>query len=366
MRLIVGTYDGGVCGWESAPSTTGGAPTFEESFAYNPHMGAVKAVAASGVREGGRDLLASGSIDETVRVYDLARGKELGSLVEHTDTVTAVDWYRHSHMLSAGLDGAICVWRASDWTCMLTLRHPGGVTSLAVHPSGRLAFTVGVDTTYRVWDIVKGNVALQRKLGFKVKKVQWSPNGERFVLVADDHVQVRSIVDDAFVCDLPHSTAVSDAVFVGNDAVATSESTSLVVRLWKLVDGAWRPATARWKNCCRSSSSASRSHVSRSHHRFSPPLHPFPPGRSRHTARSACCARLTPRARACVRRGGWAAMALQRCQRRFCWSVECGQAPERQRPGRRRRGGCCSALRAQSKGRRFVLPRNVRCRIDDC
>ena len=237
MRLVIATYDGGVCGWDSVSSSTDGVPAFEVTFAYKPHMGGVKALAASGSRPGGRDLLVSGSLDETVRVYDLARGKELGSLVEHTDTVTAVDWYRHSHLLSGGLDGKICVWRSSDWSCLLTLHHPGGVASLAVHPSGRLAFSVGIDTTYRLWDILKGNVALQRKLGFKVKKVAWSPNGERFLLVAEDHVQVRSLVDDSFVCDLPHDNTVSDAIFVGDDHVATSESTSLVVRLWPVADG---------------------------------------------------------------------------------------------------------------------------------
>ena len=237
MRLVIATYDGGVCGWDSVSSSTDGVPAFEVTFAYKPHMGGVKALAASGARPGGRDLLVSGSLDETVRVYDLARGKELGSLVEHTDTVTAVDWYRHSHLLSGGLDGKVCVWRSSDWSCLLTLHHPGGVASLAVHPSGRLAFSVGIDTTYRLWDIVKGNVALQRKLGFKVKKVAWSPNGERFLLVAEDHVQIRSLVDDGFVCDLPHDNTVSDAVFVGDDHVATSESTSLVVRLWPVADG---------------------------------------------------------------------------------------------------------------------------------
>lgn len=202
-------------------------------------MGAVKALAATGssLGGGGRELLASSSIDETVRVYDLDRSKELVTLTEHTNTVTAVDWYRSSHLLSADLDGAICIWRTSDWTCLLKLRHVGGVSCLAVHPSGRLAFTIGVDTTYRLWDIVKGNVALQRKLGFRVNKVAWAPNGERFLLVADNHVQIRSLVDDNFICDVPHDNTVSDAVFVGNTHVATSESASLTIRIWPIVEG---------------------------------------------------------------------------------------------------------------------------------
>lgn len=38
-----------------------------------------------------------------------------------------------------------------------TLRaHKGGVTGLAVHPSGALALSVGRDRGMRLWDLIKG------------------------------------------------------------------------------------------------------------------------------------------------------------------------------------------------------------------
>lgn len=42
-----------------------------------------------------------------------------------------------------------------------TLRaHKGGVTGLAVHPSGALALSVGRDRGLRLWDLVKGCVGI--------------------------------------------------------------------------------------------------------------------------------------------------------------------------------------------------------------
>ena len=39
------------------------------------------------------------------------------------------------------------------------LGHKGAINSLAIHPTGRLALSVGVDRTLHTWDLVKGRKA---------------------------------------------------------------------------------------------------------------------------------------------------------------------------------------------------------------
>lgn len=49
--------------------------------------------------------------------------------------------------------------------CEKTLRgHRGGVVGLAVHPSGKLALSVGRDGTLRTWNLIKGRKAYITKL----------------------------------------------------------------------------------------------------------------------------------------------------------------------------------------------------------
>jgi protein MAK11 len=50
----------------------------EASFTDHSHAGCVKCVAISH-----KGVLASGSTDETIRLLDIKRNKELGSLVHH-------------------------------------------------------------------------------------------------------------------------------------------------------------------------------------------------------------------------------------------------------------------------------------------
>ena len=60
-------------------------------------------------------------------------------------------------MLTASEDGTICIWQTADWVHLKTLLgHSGAVTSVAVHPSCRIALSCGRDRTLRTWDLIKG------------------------------------------------------------------------------------------------------------------------------------------------------------------------------------------------------------------
>uniref|UniRef100_A0A8C7X6I3 Uncharacterized protein n=1 Tax=Oryzias sinensis TaxID=183150 RepID=A0A8C7X6I3_9TELE len=67
-----------------------------------------------------------------------------------TGTITCLQFYGESHLLSGGEDGLMCVWSTKKWECLKSIKaHKGHVTSLSVHPSGKLALSVGTDKTLR-------------------------------------------------------------------------------------------------------------------------------------------------------------------------------------------------------------------------
>ncbi|KAK3738363.1 hypothetical protein QZH41_014343 [Actinostola sp. cb2023] len=80
MEVVVGTYDPLLLGFELIQSSDNKKSfRFEPKFVEKGHAGCVKSVVC-GV---GGSILASGSTDETIRLYSLKDHRELGSLHQH-------------------------------------------------------------------------------------------------------------------------------------------------------------------------------------------------------------------------------------------------------------------------------------------
>lgn len=81
-------------------------------------------------------------------------------------SVTCLAFAARAHLLSAAEDGTLALFRARDWAVLRTLRgHAGRVNAVGVHPSGKLALSVGSDRTLRLWDLMRGTGAASTKLG---------------------------------------------------------------------------------------------------------------------------------------------------------------------------------------------------------
>lgn len=77
--IIAGSYEKLLYGLEGSFEAGSSKPTLKPIFIFPAHLACVKAIAAS---PGGK-WLATGSEDEFVKVWDLRRRKEVGSLSQH-------------------------------------------------------------------------------------------------------------------------------------------------------------------------------------------------------------------------------------------------------------------------------------------
>jgi len=208
MIVVVGCYDGSIHGWETSidvekeekQDVEESAEKLELSFAYSAHRSCTKCITLMKARNG--DFMATGGTDEVIRVYNNKNKREVGELDKHTDQVMCLDFVGRKHMISGGKDGALCLWDAKTWQCIHTLKghKPGPVTGIAVHPSGRVAFSTSRDNSLRMWDLVSGRPASRnrlqdfRQLGLPV----WSNSGENYAVVGDDrHVLLFKINNDS-------------------------------------------------------------------------------------------------------------------------------------------------------------------------
>ncbi len=185
--IIAGSYEKLLYGLEGSYPPGSSNPTLKPIFIFPAHLACVKAIAAS---PGGK-WLATGSEDEFVKVWDLRRRKEVGSLSQHEGewhapfscvasshvmliqlltsplgSITSLHFPTPSHLVTTSVDSTISLFRTTDWALLKSLKgHSGRVNHVDVHPTGRVALSVGKDGTLRMWDLMRGRGAASLPLG---------------------------------------------------------------------------------------------------------------------------------------------------------------------------------------------------------
>ena len=100
--------------------------------------------------------LASGSSDETVRLWDVETGSCVRTLEGHGGTVFSVCFSPDGRLVASGSDDrTVRLWDAETGACVKTLRGHGSVVrSVCFSPDGRLVASGGADGTVRLWLLV--------------------------------------------------------------------------------------------------------------------------------------------------------------------------------------------------------------------
>lgn len=104
-------------------------------------------------------LLATGSYDKTIRVWNLETGECLAVLTGHNGCIRTLQ-FDEKKLLSGSMDNTIKVWNLRTGACIRTLEgHRDGVTSLhfITNDNQQLLVSGSADTTIRVWDGLTGN-----------------------------------------------------------------------------------------------------------------------------------------------------------------------------------------------------------------
>ncbi|GAB0138209.1 hypothetical protein EsDP_00006450 [Epichloe bromicola] len=206
LQIIAGSYDHVLHGLTAR--VEGDKVQFADTFLFNAHSSAIRCVAVSPpsapvAGQAQKVLLASGSTDERINIYSLSahppsgrnqdllakvasrpilensKNRELGTLLHHASTVTALRFPTRSKLLTAGEDSTIAVARTRDWSVLSTIKvpvpmaqgrpsgdtapfggTPSGVNDFAIHPSMKLMISVGKgERCMRLWNLVTGKKA---------------------------------------------------------------------------------------------------------------------------------------------------------------------------------------------------------------
>ncbi|XP_076319996.1 p21-activated protein kinase-interacting protein 1-like isoform X2 [Tachypleus tridentatus] len=215
IEVIVGTYEEFLLGFKlcfspSSKTSYGLHP----SFTYHGHTASVRSLASCA------KYLASGSADETIRLFNMKTHQEVGKLIQHDGTVNCLEFLDSSHLISGSEDGTICVWTTSNWQCVKTLRgHKDGVISLSAHPTGKLLLSVAKDKTLRTWNLIKGRSAYVTNIKAVGEFVLWSPDGSRFLVSLKNRIDVYNLKTAGIVHSINFGRQASCASFVNDHVV---------------------------------------------------------------------------------------------------------------------------------------------------
>ncbi|HEY9674538.1 MAG TPA: NB-ARC domain-containing protein [Waterburya sp.] len=128
--------------------------------------------------------LASGSYDQTVKLWNIGTGECLKTLQEHTSPVVCVAYSPDGKLLvSSEFDGIIKLWDTHTGECCQTLRgHANSVWSVTFSPNGEWLLSASFDQTLKLWSVSAGE-CLQTFTGHEVAVMaaQFTPDGQFIV-----------------------------------------------------------------------------------------------------------------------------------------------------------------------------------------
>jgi WD40 repeat protein len=210
-----------------------GAPNCVRSFAGHGDN-----VNAATFTPTGEHIL-SASHDGTVRLWDVATGRELHSFVGHTGPVWSVAVSPDGQFaLSGGQDRTLRLWDLKTGRAL-----PGmpdqvmPVNSVAFSPDGRLALCAGMDGMVRVWDLsTRSQVQVFKGHTRKVTCAGFALDGKFALSGSRDCTlrlwEVASGREKA--CFTGHSHWVTSLAFTPDGVHAVSASADRSVCLWRL------------------------------------------------------------------------------------------------------------------------------------
>lgn len=211
-------------------------PPAEGTTPFAGHQSPILSIA---ILPDGRQAV-SGSEDRTVRLWDVASGRELRRFEGHTGEVTAVAFSADGSRVVSG-DRVLRLWDVKTGRALRRFEgHTDKVRALTISADGKFIVSGSNDGTVRLWDTAKGTevVSTAGHTG-PVTSVAISADGGRIISGSHDRtVRLWNATNGKELhCLQGHTRAVYAVAFSADGRRALSGGNDQLVRLWNVEDG---------------------------------------------------------------------------------------------------------------------------------
>lgn len=187
-------------------------------------------------------MLASGSNDNTISIWNIPDCTLIRKLIGHTNSVNSVSFSNDGQLLISGSsDKNIILWSVKDgvvWDKLVG--HSHGVKSVAVSPDGKMLASGSDDKNINIWCITDGTI-IHRLEGHtdSVVSVAYSPDGQFIASGSSDKTVILWNANDGTIQLIlqGHSQGVKSVTFSLDGKILASASFDQTIRLWRVSDG---------------------------------------------------------------------------------------------------------------------------------
>jgi WD40 repeat protein len=207
-------------------------------------IGHLDEVYSGAISPDGRYLL-SGSLDTTMKLWEISTGREIRTFKGHPESVNAVAFSPDGQLALSGSGKAVRLWDIFTGRGIRTFAgHPDTVKSASFSPDGRLVL-VGCGRTVKLWDVSTGQ-DLKTYTGRKYRRpemyspVAFSSNGRHIASSGgwDFTIRLRYVFSRFGQGTLHgHSGLVTSLAFLPDSRLLLSGSMDRTVRLWDISTG---------------------------------------------------------------------------------------------------------------------------------
>jgi WD40 repeat protein len=182
-------------------------------------------------------------VDDTIRLWDVKTGKELGQLLGFSGYPRCVAFSPDGKRLLTGQTGnkgteLVCLWDVESRKRLRGFSLPGaGVAGMAFTPDGKRGIWAGVEGTIHVCDLESGKELCKMDHKGAVNDLALSPDGKRALTagVSDHLVKLWDVTSGRLVYSFEgHVSGVLGVAFSPDGRQALSCDKICCVRLWKL------------------------------------------------------------------------------------------------------------------------------------
>ncbi len=184
--------------------------------------------------------LASGISDKTIRIWDVSSGKEVKTLAGHSDYVRTVCYSPDGKYLASGSDDKVIkIWNMSSGKEAKTIiGHSSSVRSVCYSPNGKYLASGGGDKTIRIWDVPSGKeVKTLAGHSDSVNSICYSPDGKYLASGSwDKAIKIWDVGTGKELESIEHDYSVFSLCYSPNGKYLVSGS-SEIIKIWDATTG---------------------------------------------------------------------------------------------------------------------------------